>query len=201
MVVNEIESRARLLILGHERCKIASAMNVNELFPEVYDQLRKLARAYLSRSPSDCAIQPTMIVHEAYLRLADQTRASWQGRTHFFAVGAMMMRRVLIDLIRRRHRGKRGGNLTRVTLDSRIDLPFDANLDCETFLAIHEALEKLEAEDAREAKIVEMHFFGGLSFDEIAGHLGVSLRTVQGDWTHARAWLKRALDAGTERPE
>lgn len=168
-------------------------MNANDLFPKVYEELRRLARAYLARSASNCTIQPTVIVHEAYLRMVDQTRADWQGRTHFFAVGAMMMRRVLIDLIRKGNRGKRGGLLTHVTLDSRVDLPFEGNLDCDMFIAVHDALEKLEAIDAREARIVEMHFFGGLSFEDIAEHLSVSLRTVQGDWMHARAWLKRAL--------
>lgn len=158
-----------------------------EMFGVVYDELRRLAAQYLSRERSGHTLQPTALVHEAYLRLAAQS-AEWDSKTHFFAVGARVMRRLLIDHARARGRDKRGGDWQRVTLD-----PVAVELDDAALLALDDALERLAKLDAREAQIVELRFFAGMTVEEIAAELGVSKRTVESDWTHARAWLRREL--------
>lgn len=162
----------------------------DELMMLVYDELHNLAQRYLRREAEGHTLQPTALVNEAYLRLVDQTRVDWQGRTHFFAVGAKIMHRLLIDHGRNKKRAKRGGGWLRITLAPEL-APLDgAELD---ILAVHEAIEKLSALDERQARLVELRFFSGLSMGEIAEVLGVSKRTAEGDWTHARAWLKRHL--------
>lgn len=160
------------------------------LLPLVYDELRRLARRYLDREHAGHTLQPTALVHEAYLRLAEQTRVEWQGRTHFFAMGARMMRRVLVDHARHHARDKRGAGERPVTL---IEDVAARALDLADVLALEEVLAQLEAEDEREARVVEMRVFAGLTVAEIAEVLGVSTRTVEGDWTHARAWLAARL--------
>ena len=173
-----------------------------DLMPVVYDELRGLARAYLHRERSGHTLQPTALVNEAYLRLIDQRRMQWCGRTHFFAIGARMMRRLLVDHARGRGREKRGGDWQKLTLDHELGeriVPLfgigsgRGELDREDFLALHDALEKLAALDERQARVVEMRFFAGLTMAEIAEALEVSKRTAEGDWTHAKAWLKREL--------
>lgn len=168
------------------------------LMPIVYDELRQLARGYLRAERSDHTLQPTSLVHEAYLRLVDQDRLAWQGRTHFFAVGARMMRRLLVDHARRRGRVKRGREWHRVTLDQDVTPLLGRQLDRDELIGLDLAIEKLKGLDPRQAKIVEMRFFGGLEVAEVAAHLGVSKRTVEGHWTHARAWLRRELSPGSE---
>lgn len=162
-----------------------------DLLPLVYDELRRLARAYLRHERADCSLQATGLVHEAYLRLVDQQRVAWRGRQHFFAVGAQMMRRLLIDHARRKGSVKRGGDWLRVSFEGReiLDRP------CEPLevLALDRALRQLAALDPRAVQVVELRFFAGLDVEEVAAMLGVSRRTVEGDWTHARAWLRRAL--------
>jgi len=160
------------------------------LMPLVYDEFRALAARYLRRERSDHTLQPTALVHEAYLKLIDQTRVNWQGRTHFFAVGAQIIRRILVDHARQHNRQKRGGGAGRVVLDDAVALAPQRE---EEVLALDEALEKLATLDSRQAQVVEMRFFGGLSVEEVAKVLGVSKRTVEGDWTMARAWLLREL--------
>ncbi len=167
-----------------------------ELMAAVYDEMRSLARGYLRRERSDHTLQPTALVHEAYLRLADQDRLSWRGRSHFSGVGAQIMRRLLVDHARRRGRVKRGGDWRRVTLGHGAAPLFGRDLDRDELLALDQALEKLAELDARQARIVELRFFAGLEVAEVAEILGVSKRTVEGNWTHARAWLKRELAAG-----
>ncbi len=161
------------------------------LAPMVYDNLRRLAAARLADADWTC--QPTAIVHEAYLRLIDQTRVDWQGRTHFLAIGAEMVRRVIADEAKRRGRMKRGGGWRRVTLDGaaleRACEPIDS-------LDLEEALTRLGDLDARACRVVELRFFGGLTEGEAASVLGVSERTVRGDWRAARAWLRRELADG-----
>jgi RNA polymerase sigma factor (TIGR02999 family) len=125
--------------------------------------------------------------------LVDQSSADWKSRTHFFAVGAKMMRRVLIDYARERHSQKRGGDQQRVTLSIAEDLPGGGDLDFEELLSIDEALDRLAELDERQARVVELRFFAGMSVAETAEVLGVSARTVEGDWTHARSWLRREL--------
>ena len=161
-----------------------------ELLPLVYDELRALARGYLSRERRGHTLQPTALVHEAFLRLVDQTRIDWKGRAHFFAVGARMMRRVLVDSARKHKSQKRGGEWHRVTL---ADDVLGKELAVEEVLALDGALDRLAELDERQARVVELRFFGGFRVEEVARLLEVSKRTVEGDWTHARAWLRRRL--------
>ncbi len=179
-----------------------------ELLPLVYDELRCAARGYLRRERPGHTLQATALVHEAYLKLVDQRRVSWQGRTHFFAVGARAMRRLLIDHARGHRRDKRGGSMKRVTLNEELT-PFvrggscrrradGTALDFEQLLALDAALEKLRRLDRRRAEIVELRFFAGLTIGEVALHLGLSKRTVNTDWSHARAWLEAEL-AGSSK--
>ena len=164
-----------------------------ELVPYLYDELRGLAAAFLRRENPAHTLQPTALVHEAFLRLVDQTRVQWKGRTHFLAIAARTMRRILVDHARGRLREKRGGDRVRVTLQAELALSPDRDEDV---LALHEALEKLHQLDERQARIVELRFFGGLNVAEVAEVLGVSKRTVENDWTMVRAWLKRELGGG-----
>jgi RNA polymerase sigma factor (TIGR02999 family) len=164
-----------------------------ELLPLVYEELRRLARSYMARENREHTLQPTALVHEAYLRLVDQTRVNWQGRSHFRAVGARVMRRILIDHARRRGGLKRGGDLQRVTLGDTLLRPPEPDVDLPELLAINDALDRLARLDRRQAQVVELRFFGGLTNAEIAEALGVSERTVGNDWKHGRVWLKREL--------
>ncbi len=165
----------------------------HELLPLVYEELKALASAQFLRERAGHTLEPTALVHEAYLKLADLTQIDWQGRTHFIAVGAIQMRRVLVDHARRRDAVKRGGSLQRVTLYEGAAPDMGDNVDV---LALDEALEKLGETDARQARIVELRIFGGLTNEETAGVVGVSPRTAAGDWRMAKAWLKRELADG-----
>jgi RNA polymerase sigma factor (TIGR02999 family) len=167
--------------------------STEELLQLVYEDLRRLAERYMSRERRGHTLQPTALVHEVYLKLVDQTRANWKGRSHFFAVGARVMRRLLIDHARGRGREKRGGARQRVTLAESLSPSAERGLDFEELLSLNTALEQLAAVEARAAQVVEMRFFGGLTIPEVAHVLGVSTRTVEGDWTYARAWLRREL--------
>ena len=165
------------------------------LLPLVYDELHRMAIRYLAGEHSKGGLQPTALINEVCLRLLGWDQARWQNRRHFFGVSAQMMRRVLVDIARRRRAGRRGGTgAVHVPLDT-IDVAAcepDADLD-----AIDEALERLAGEDPRKARVVELRFFGGLSVEETAQTLGVSPRTVHNDWAFARAWLYRALTGST----
>ena len=167
--------------------------SAEELLPYVYDELRMLARRYLSRERPGHTLQPTALVHEAYIKLVDQSKMDWQGRTHFFAVGAKVMRHLLIDHARGKGRAKRGGDRQKVTLADGLTPFGHRELDAEDLLALNQVLDRLAELDARQANVVELRFFGGLTVPEVALILGVSERTVEGDWAHARAWLKREL--------
>jgi RNA polymerase sigma factor (TIGR02999 family) len=160
------------------------------LMPFVYDELRRLARAFLSKERGEHTLQPTALVHEAYLRLVDQTRANWQNRSHFYGIAASMMRRVLIDHARAHATGKRGGAAIRLSID---DLQIPLEQRAAGLLDLDEALQRLTEMDERKGRIVEMRFFGGLSDEEVAEALGVSVRTVLRDWKTARLWLYREL--------
>ena len=166
---------------------------VDRLFPVVYDQLRRLAGSYLRNENAGHTLQATALVHEAYLKLVDQSRVDWKGRTHFFAVGAKVMRRILIDYARSRKRAKRGGDWLRITLSGLQGSPLGRDLDPAQFLALHTALEKLALLDARQARVVELRFFAGLTMSEVAEALGVSKRTADDDWAKARSWLEQEL--------
>ncbi len=161
------------------------------LMPFVYDELRRLARIFLSTERGAHTLQPTALVHEAYLRLVDQTRVSWQNRAHFYGIAASMMRRVLIDHARSHATEKRGGATIHLSLDD-VQVPLEQRAS--DFVALDEALEKLAGFDERKCKIVEMRFFGGLQDQEIAEFLGVTTRTVLRDWKKARLWLYRELN-------
>lgn len=171
----------------------ATATSVDRLFSEVYAELRKLAARHLARERPGHTLQATALANEAYLRLIDQSRVAWRGRTHFFAVAAQAMRRVLVDHARSRSRGKRGGGLQRVTFVEEVHPALGSECGLEDLVALDEALTKLAALDPRQASLVEQRFFGGLTIEEAAAELGVSTRTAEDDWTHAKAWLNRAL--------
>jgi RNA polymerase sigma factor (TIGR02999 family) len=164
----------------------------DRLVPLVYDQLHRMALGYLAGERASISVQPTALVNEICLRLLGWDGARWQNRGHFFGVSAQMMRRVLVDIARRRRAERRGGShAVRVSADA-IDVPAPERHP--DLLDIDAALERLAAEDPRKASVVELRFFGGLSVEETAEALDVSVRTVHKDWAFARAWLHRALN-------
>ena len=165
-------------------------MTPNCLMPLVYDELRLLARAYLRGAGPDYLLQPTVLVHEAYLKLVNQEQANWNGRTHFLAVGARAMRQILVDYARNSKRKKRWGGCIRMDLGERGTL---STRRPENVLALDQALQKLANKDAEKATIVELRFFGGLTVQEVAEVLGCSKRKIEQDWTFIRAWLRREL--------
>jgi RNA polymerase sigma factor (TIGR02999 family) len=165
---------------------------VNELTPTVYRELRKIAAAYLGRERPDHTLQPTALINEAYLRLVDLQSADIADRTHFYVLAARMMRRILVDAARAHQAAKRGfGN--KVSLNDSIEVGDGGR--AWNFLALHEALEKLQGHNARTAQAVELRYFGGLQLEEIAEGLSVSLATVKRDLAFGEAWLRRALSA------
>jgi RNA polymerase sigma factor (TIGR02999 family) len=164
---------------------------VEQLLPLVYDELHRMAFRYLAGERTNVSLPPTALVNEVCLRLLGWDEVRWKNRGHFFGVSAQMMRRVLVDIARRRRADCRGGiGAVRITLDE-VDAPASA-MDAD-LVAVDDALDRLAAEDARKARVVELRFFGGLSMEETAQTLGVSLRTVHNDWAFARAWLYQAL--------
>jgi RNA polymerase sigma factor (TIGR02999 family) len=172
------------VVEGEERC-------AENLMPVVYDQLRALAGKMLESERPGATLQPTALVNEAYLRLIDQTRVDWKGRSHFFAIGATIMRRILVDYARAKNRYKRGGGWKRVELEGAAELSIGRDDDV---LAVDEALEKLKSIDPVQAKIVEMRFFGGMTVAEVAEVLQVSKRKIEYEWQMIRAWLRRELE-------
>ena len=158
----------------------------------VYGELHRMARARMRGEDSGRTLQTTALVHEAYLRLVDAGDIPWQDRAHFFAVCAQMMRRILVDHARKRNSDKRGGEMISVALDDALEVAAAESIDV---VALHVALEQLEAIFPQQAKIVELRFYGGLTIDETAEVLGVSAATISREWTMARAWLRRALSA------
>lgn len=167
---------------------------LEQLLPAVYDQLHAIAKLQLGRERRDHTLQPTALVNEAFLRLRNLCRIDWKDRSHFLAMSARVMRRVLVDAARARKYQKRGGGATRVTLDSDAVAVADNAVD---LLELDLVLGELAAHDARKAQVVEMRFFGGLSTAEIAVALGISTDTVTRDWKLAKAWLLRELRTGT----
>jgi len=166
---------------------------LDRLVPLVYDELRRQAAGFLRKESPGHSLQPTALVHEVFLKLADQTRVSWKGRSHFFAIGAQAMRRILVDHARKKKRVKRGGGRQRITLEEALVLSPRRGEDV---LDLDDALVRLAQLDSRQAQIVEMRFFGGLTVQEVAEVLGVSKRTVEAEWTMIRAWLRRELTEG-----
>jgi RNA polymerase sigma-70 factor (ECF subfamily) len=165
----------------------------DELYPAIYGELRRVAQRYMGRERQNHTLQPTALVHEAWLRLHNERGAMWQGRTHGLALGAQAMRRLLVDYGRRQKRDKRGGGAHPISLDNLLEAGTTGAVPVEDLLTLEAALTRLEAVDPRAAQVVVLRFFSGMSNPEVAEHLGLSVRTVEGDWTHARAWLKREL--------
>src|SRR5262245_17456300 len=168
----------------------------SEMFELMYGELRKVARRYLGRERKNHTLQPTALVHEAWMKLSNEKGAEWQGRTHGLALAAQAMRRLLVDHGRHQKRDKRGGGAQPILLDELLQAAATAAVPVEDLLTLEEALTRLEAVDPRAAQVVVLRFFSGMSSPEVAEHLGLSLRTVEADWTHARAWLKRELSSG-----
>lgn len=163
-----------------------------ELLPQVYDELRRIAHLQLRRERNGHTLNTTALVHEAYVKLVDHQHMDWQNRAHFYAVAATAMRRVLISYARKRTAEKRGGGVVDVTFDEAFGRFSDER--AEELVALDEALERLEQLNARHARVVECRYFGGLTIEETAAVLGVSPITVTRDWRMARAWLKDALE-------
>jgi RNA polymerase sigma factor (TIGR02999 family) len=166
---------------------------LDRLMPLVQAELHRLAHIYMARERPGHTLQTSALVNEAYLRLIDIKKVDWQDRSHFFAISANVMRQVLMQHARARSAGKRGGGVARIELDeARVAVPESD----ESLLALDDALNRLAEVDPREAKVVEMRFFGGLSEPETAQVLGISERTVRRDWDHAKAWLYQELKRG-----
>jgi RNA polymerase sigma-70 factor (ECF subfamily) len=187
----------------HEVTRLLEALSagneqaLHDLLPLVYGEMRRQAARYLRRERADHTLQPTALVHEAYMRLVDQRQVRWQNRAHFFGIAAQAMRRILVDHARARERVKRGGPQQKISLTS-------ANLAAEErsvdLIALDEALERLAKLDERQSKVVELRFFGGLTVEETAEVLDISPATVKREWTMAKAWLHAELQPGPSGP-
>ena len=166
------------------------AKAMERLFPIVYNELRQQAKRYLNRERTDHTLQPTALVHEAYMRLAGTSSIAVENRVHFFGIASRIMRQILVDHARQRNAEKRGGTAQRFSMEDLNILPEQSSGD---MLALNDALNGLEKIDERKCKVVEMRFFGGLSENEIAQVLGISEKTVRRDWNFAKLWLFREL--------
>jgi len=174
-----------------EAIQRGDAKAAEELLPLVYGELRRLAAQKMAREQPGHTLQATALVHEAWLRLGADAQPGWQTRAHFFAAAAEAMRRILVERARRKHRGKRGGGAEHVDV---AELEIAAPLgNEEESLAVHEALDRLAAHDARKAEVVKLRYFVGFSFEEAAEVLGISVPTAKRDWAYARAWLHQEI--------
>jgi RNA polymerase sigma factor (TIGR02999 family) len=175
---------------------------LDQLLPLVYDELRRVAARYLRRERPGHTLQPTALVHEAYLRLIDQRRVQWQNRAHFLGIAATMMRRILINHAQSRRAAKRGGGKYTLSLDAAVDWADEREVDRGIdLLAIDGALTRLAAIDNQQSRIVELRFFGGLTVDETAEVLDISPATVHREWRMAKAWLHREISKREKRDE
>jgi RNA polymerase sigma factor (TIGR02999 family) len=163
---------------------------MDEIMPVIYQELRQLAHRHLDRERPGHTLSTTALVHEAYLKLVKIDRVEWKDRTHFLAIASRAMRRILIDHARTRTRDKRGGTRRRVSLEQAFNI---ADAHTEDLLALDDALTRLEEKNERQARVIEYRFFGGLSLEETAAALGVSVATVKRDWALTRAWLNAEL--------
>jgi len=172
----------------------------SKLFPLLYDELRRLAGNYMRRERGDHTLQPTALVHEAYIKLVQQRSIDWQGRAHFFGIAARVMRTILVDHARGHLRDKRGGGQRLVSIDEVLVFAPEQSLE---LVKLDEAVERLTKIDPRQGKIVELRFFGGLTVEQTADVLGVSPKTVKRDWSMAKAWLhgelKKTHNEGLEK--
>jgi RNA polymerase sigma factor (TIGR02999 family) len=163
---------------------------LDKLYPLVYEELRRLARSYMKREPKGHTLQTTALINEAYVRIVDQNSVQWQNRSHFFAISAQIMRRILVDHARRYLHAKRGGGARRVSLDEAMIVAAERS---EEVLMLDEALSNLARMDPRRCQVVELRYFAGLNNQEIASVLHISENTVMRDWNLARAWLYQQL--------
>src|SRR5262245_23754104 len=170
--------------------EVIAASDATRLLTQVYDELRALAAARLRREAAGHTLQPTALVHEVYLKLADQSRADYRDAAHFFAVAAQAIRRILVDHARRRRADKRHLPGTRVAVHADLDAPARQDVD---LICLDDALRRLAELSPRQARVVELRFFGGLEVEDVARLLAVSEGTVKGDWRMARAWLQAAM--------
>jgi RNA polymerase sigma factor (TIGR02999 family) len=173
---------------------------LDRLIPLVYEELRVIAARHLSHEWRRESIQTTALVNEAYMKLVDQRRVDWQNRSHFFAIAAQVMRRVLLDDARRRLCQKRGSGETPISIETLSASAKDGPLDAVDLIAIDRALGELERLDPDQARIVELRFFAGLTVEETSAVLGISPATVKREWSIAKGWLHRALTSGTREP-
>jgi RNA polymerase sigma factor (TIGR02999 family) len=165
---------------------------LDHLMPLVYNELRRIAARYLDAEHGGRMLQATALVHEAYLRLIDETRIHWQGRAHFFGVAATLIRNILVDHVRAQKALKRGGSMAKLSLDEALAVSSSTQTD---ILAVDDALQRLSKIDAQQARIVELRFFAGLTIEETAEVLHISVSTVKRDWILAKTWIYRALSS------
>jgi len=170
---------------------------LDEMTPVLYDELRRLARHFLAAERPDHTLQPTALVHEAYLRLVDQRQVDWRNRAQFLGLAASMMRRILINHAQAHHAAKRGGPAGKLTLDDALGVFTQPHLDV---LELNQSLEELERLDGQQARVVELRYFGGLSIEETAEAMGISPATVKREWGTARLWLLHQMQGG-EAPQ
>ncbi len=189
MATRATEQITRLLA-GWGRGEAAA---LDELAPLIYDELHRIAHRYMRRERPGQTLQTSALINEAYIRLLDQREAHWQNRAHFFAIASKLMRRILVDQARKRKYAKRGGNAQQVSLNEEMAAPGGRETD---IVALDDALKDLETVDERKSRIVDLRFFGGLSLEEIAEALGISVPTVEREWRAARAWLHKAMTSG-----
>jgi len=164
---------------------------VEDLLPLIYDELHRRAAAYMRRERQNHTLQPTALVHEAYIKLLDQRSGKWNDREHFFAIASKVMRRILVDHAKSRHRQKRGGTSEDLPLDDALIAGVD--LDRTDLMALDEALKRLAKLDEQQERLIELRYFGGLTLDEAARTLGISRATAARDWQWAKAWLHREM--------
>jgi RNA polymerase sigma factor (TIGR02999 family) len=176
-----------------ERVGLGQESSADRLLPLVYGELRKIAAAKMAREAPGQTLQPTALVHEAWLRLGGDAQPAWQNRAHYFSAAAEAMRRILIENARRRHAQRHGGDLEKVSVDAAA-LDIAAPTADEELLRLHEALDALAVHDPRKAELVKMNYFIGLTLEESAQILGISTRTAERNWAYARAWLFNEIE-------
>lgn len=187
----DVPSHTKLLDLASKGERRAA----DQLLELVYEEFREMAAGYLRHEPSELTLQPTALVHEAFLRLIDQNEVHWKGRTHFLAIGANAMRRILVDHARHRRRLKRGGSRQRISFEDHVFLSPEHDDD---LIAVDELLAELQKIDPRQSQIVELRFFGGMTSAEVAEYLGISKSTADREWRFVRAWLRQQLSEEDE---
>jgi len=196
--MNSADARARI----NETLRGPVGRNeLDALVPLVYDELRRLARSYLRRERPDHTLQPTALVHEAFERLVDQRNVEWEGRSHFMAIAAIAMRRLLLQHAEKRRAIKRGGGRQSLTLDDTAAALLGGEIDLGEILDLNACLQRLAELEPRHAQLVELRVFAGMTMAECATHLGTSLRTAERDWRVASAWLRRELARSAEKTQ